>query len=188
MSRDVGDPVAHGFADRVFQRAAAVGDADHLGAEQPHAEDVEPLAAHVLLAHVDDASKPNSAQTVAVATPCWPAPVSAMMRCLPMRLASSAWPSAVVDLVRAGVEQVFALEVDVRAAQSLAEPPGEIERRGPAGVVLEQIRRVRPETRDPGARRYTPAPVPRAAPSALPARSGRRKGRSARRRPVEKRS
>ena len=32
---------------------------------------------------------PNSAQTVAVATPCWPAPVSAMIRVLPMRRASS---------------------------------------------------------------------------------------------------
>ena len=30
--------------------------------------------------------------TVADATPCWPAPVSAMIRFLPMRLASSAWP------------------------------------------------------------------------------------------------
>ena len=33
-----------------------------------------------------------------MATPCWPAPVSAMMRVLPMRLASSAWPSALLIL------------------------------------------------------------------------------------------
>src|SRR6266700_1999721 len=41
---------------------------------------------------------PKRAHTVAVATPCWPAPVSAMMRRLPMRRASSAWPSALFSL------------------------------------------------------------------------------------------
>ena len=38
------------------------------------------------------------AHTVAAATPCWPAPVSAMMRCLPMRYASRPWPSALLIL------------------------------------------------------------------------------------------
>jgi hypothetical protein len=38
----------------------------------------------------------------------------------------------VVDLVRAGMTEVFALEVDLRAAQMLGETPGKIERRGPA--------------------------------------------------------
>ena len=36
--------------------------------------------------------------TVAVATPCWPAPVSAMSRFLPMRRASSAWPTQLLIL------------------------------------------------------------------------------------------
>src|SRR3569832_3014669 len=36
-------------------------------------------------------SSPSRAATVALATPCWPAPVSAMMRVLPMRFASWAW-------------------------------------------------------------------------------------------------
>ena len=62
---------------------------------------------------------PNIAATVAVATPCWPAPVSAMMRVLPMRLASSIWPDGVVDFVRAGVVQILALEINFRAASSL---------------------------------------------------------------------
>ncbi len=52
---DVGDPVAHGFADGVFQGAAAGGDGHHLRAQQAHAEDVEALPAHVFLAHVDRA-------------------------------------------------------------------------------------------------------------------------------------
>mmetsp|Transcript_19268 Transcript_19268/g.55455 ORF Transcript_19268/g.55455 Transcript_19268/m.55455 type:complete len:292 (+) Transcript_19268:827-1702(+) len=43
-------------------------------------------------------SRPSMAQTVAVATPCCPAPVSAMMRGLPMRLARRAWPMALLIL------------------------------------------------------------------------------------------
>ena len=36
--------------------------------------------------------------TVALATPCWPAPVSAMMRVLPMCRATSAWPTVLLIL------------------------------------------------------------------------------------------
>ncbi len=43
-------------------------------------------------------SSPNRAQTVAVATPCWPAPVSAMMRRFPIRSASSACPIVLLIL------------------------------------------------------------------------------------------
>src|SRR5215469_2060227 len=41
---------------------------------------------------------PSSAPAVAAATPCWPAPVSAMMRRAPMRLAKSACPIALLIL------------------------------------------------------------------------------------------
>src|ERR1035437_10612691 len=41
---------------------------------------------------------PKRAQTVAVATPCWPAPVSAMIRVLPIRRASRIWPRALLSL------------------------------------------------------------------------------------------
>ena len=41
---------------------------------------------------------PNRAATVAVATPCCPAPVSAMIRVLPMRRASRIWPMQLLIL------------------------------------------------------------------------------------------
>jgi hypothetical protein len=43
-------------------------------------------------------SCPSSAATVAVATPCWPAPVSAITLGLPMRLVSNCWPRALLSL------------------------------------------------------------------------------------------
>ena len=55
---------------------------------------------------------PNSAQAVAVATPCWPAPVSAMIRRLPEAPGEQDLPDRVVDLVGAGVGEVLALQVD----------------------------------------------------------------------------
>ena len=43
-------------------------------------------------------SSPNRAQAVAVATPCCPAPVSAMILRFPRRRASTTWPSALLIL------------------------------------------------------------------------------------------
>ena len=43
-------------------------------------------------------SRPRSAQAVAAATPCWPAPVSAITRRLPIRRARRAWPTALLIL------------------------------------------------------------------------------------------
>ena len=44
----------------------------------------------------------------------------------------------VVDLVRAGVEEVFTLEVDLGSAALFREPLGEVERRRTAAVVVKQ--------------------------------------------------
>ena len=49
----------------------------------------------------------------------------------------------VVDLVRAGVQQVFALEIDLCPAQLFRQPLAKVERRGPARVILQQPRQLR---------------------------------------------
>ena len=46
---------------------------------------------------------------------------------------------AVVDLVGAGVIQVFALQVDARAAGFLREAFGKVQRRRPADVVVQVV-------------------------------------------------
>ena len=81
-------------------------------------------------------SSPSSAHAVAAATPCWPAPVSAITRGLPMRQASSACPSALLILCE---------PVCVRSSRlSQTWPPvssdrrAVVERRGPAHVVAQQ--------------------------------------------------
>jgi hypothetical protein len=84
-------------------------------------------------------ARPSGAAAVAVATPCWPAPVSATTRSSPCA-GEQALAEGVVDLVRAGVQQVLALEVDRAPPRWARQPLGEIERRRPAGVVGEQRR------------------------------------------------
>jgi hypothetical protein len=55
----IGDPVAHGFVNRILQGAGSGRDAAHLRPEQAHTVDVELLALHVFLSHVDNALHPE---------------------------------------------------------------------------------------------------------------------------------
>ena len=87
-------------------------------------------------------SRPSSAAAVAEATPCWPAPVSAIIRRLPIRLVKQRLADHVVELVRAGVREVLALEEDLDA-QLLREPATARDRRRSAAVVAQGRRGTR---------------------------------------------
>jgi hypothetical protein len=118
---DVGNPVAHGFVDGVFESARAGGDAADFRAEHAHAVDVELLAVHVLFAHVDDAVEAEECTDR-----CGGDAVLARAGFRDDALFAHAHgeqrlAEAVVDFVRAGVEQVFALEVNLRAAEGFGE-------------------------------------------------------------------
>ena len=135
---DVGHPIAHGFADGVFERGAAAGDALHLGAEHAHAEDIQALPPHVFFAHVDHAfeaqQRAHRGGGHAVLSGAGFGDDAALAHAAGEQRLSQ----AVIDLVRAGVQQVFALEPDARAAQGFGQVFGEVERRGAAGVVVQQ--------------------------------------------------
>ncbi len=60
-----------------------------------------------------------------------------------MRFASRPWPQRVVDLVRARMQQVFSLQINLRSAQLLRQTFRKVKRRGPSGIILEQIRQLR---------------------------------------------
>ena len=92
-------PVAHRFVDRVLERAAPGVDARHVCAEQLACGRRSAPAAACPPRPCRPRTRARAARTPwRVATPCWPAPVSAMMRVLPIRLASSACPSALLIL------------------------------------------------------------------------------------------
>ena len=82
-----------------------------------------------------------------MATPCWPAPVSAMTRRLPICRVREGLPQRVVDFVGAGMVQVFAFQIDSGPAALPAEAFRRIERRRPAHVVLVEPLELRVEGR-----------------------------------------
>ena len=87
---------------------------------------------------------PKRAHTVALATPCWPAPVSATMRRLPSRCASSAWPTALLILCAPVCARSSRLSQMRAPPTCCAQPLGEVERRLAADVVARQRGRARP--------------------------------------------
>ena len=95
----VGHPVADRRADRLLERAGA--GLDRRRPRRRAAPSAPRWAAGGACPRCPCRRRtrgPSSAHAVAVATPCWPAPVSAITRRLPIRLASSAWPSALLIL------------------------------------------------------------------------------------------
>ena len=177
---DVGHPVAQRLVHRVLQRAAAAGHRHHLGAEQLHAEDVRLLPLDVGRAHEDHAFQPEAGadrrggDAVLAGAGLGDDPGLAH----PPR--QQDLPEHVVDLVRAGVVELVALEVDLRAAEPLGQPLGEVERRRAGRRSASRGRPSRPRSR----RRSWPARTrPRGRGSAASAsrrRSARRNRRSGR--------
>jgi len=142
---DIGHPVAHGLADSVLEGAAAGGHGGHPGSQQAHAEDVEPLPAHVLLSHVDRTLQAEQrayrggGHTVLSGAGLGDHPA------LAHAAGQQHLTQAVVDLVCAGVEQVLALEVEARTAQLFAQAPREVQRCGTPGVIAQQVVKFRLE-------------------------------------------
>jgi len=73
---------------------------------------------------------------VAEATPCWPAPVSAMMRGLPIFHGEQALADSVVDFVRASMEEILALEINTGATEFFREARSKLQRCRAAGEIF----------------------------------------------------
>ena len=143
---DRGHPVAHGLVDGVLERAAARRRGTHLGAEQPHAEDVERLALHVDLAHVDDAVEAEERRRGGAGDAVLARAGLGDEPALAHALREQGLAQHVVDLVGSGVVEVLPLEQH-GAAELLGEAAGLVEHRGPPGVVAQQPVELGPERR-----------------------------------------
>ena len=143
---DVLDPVADRRRGRLLERARPGADRRHARAQQLHPLDVGLLAADVLLAHVDDAlqaeqrARGGRRDAVLAGAGLGDDPRLAH----PLR--QQRLPERVVELVRAGVVEILALEPD-RAPRALAQPTRLIQRRRTPGEVAQQQRQLRAEVR-----------------------------------------
>ena len=174
----VGHPVADRRRHRLLERPRARLHRAHLGAQQVHPLHVRALAAHVLGAHVHDALEPEQRAGRGAGHAVLARAGLGDHARLAHPPGQQALPEGVVELVRAGVEQVLALEVHL-AAGGRREPRSAVERRGPPGEVAQQPAELLLE-RGIGARGEPLAlELVERGHERLRARSGPRRGRSA---------
>ena len=133
----VGDPVAHRLVHRVLQRGGARGHRLHLGAQQLHAEHVGLLPLDVGRAHVDGARQAEQRAHGRGRHAVLAGPGLGDDAGLAHAPGQQDLAHAVVGLVAAGVVQLVALEVDLRAAELPGQPLGEPQRAGPADIMRQ---------------------------------------------------
>ena len=163
-----------------FSVRGAGGDRHHLGAEQLHAEHVGLLPLDVGRAHVDGAGQAEQRADGGGGDAVLAGAGLGDDAGLAHAPGQQDLAHAGVDLVRAGVVQLVALEVDLGAAEMPGQPLGEPQRAGPADVVLQVVVQLRLERRDRPWPRRRPARPPGSAASASRRRSGRRSRRTGR--------
>ena len=135
---NVGHPIPHSLADRILQRLRARRNPAHLRAQEAHALYVQILPLHVHVAHVDHALQSQQCAHRRRGHAVLPRAGFCNHALLAHALRQQPLSERVVDLVRACVQQVFALQINLCPAQRFRQPLGKVERRGPPGVILEQ--------------------------------------------------
>ncbi len=136
---DIGDPIAQRLVHRVLQGRGARMHRHHLGAQQLHAEDVGLLPLDVGRAHIDDArqieERANGCGRDAVLAGAGLGDDAALAHAPRQQHLAQ----RIVDLVRAGVVELVALQIDLGAAEMRGQALGEIERARPPDIMLEVI-------------------------------------------------
>src|SRR5208283_4527164 len=113
-------------------------DSAHLRAQQTHSEDVQLLPAHVLGAHVHYALEAEQRADGGRRDAVLPRTRFRDHALLTHALDEQSLPKAIVDFVRARMEQVFALEINFRAAELRRQAARKEQRRGAPGISLQQ--------------------------------------------------
>ena len=136
---DIGDPVAQRLVHRILQGARAALDRHHLGAQQAHAEDIGLLALHVDLAHIDRAGQAEEGGDGGGGDAMLAGAGLGDDAGLAHAPGQQDLAHAIVDLMRAGVVQLVALQIDLGAAEMPGQPLGEEQRARPADIMLQVI-------------------------------------------------
>jgi hypothetical protein len=136
---DIGDPIAHGFVDRFLKRFLAGMNGDDFGAQHAHAKDIQFLARAIHRAHIDDAFEAEHGADGGGGDAVLAGAGFGDDAGLAHAPREQNLADGVVDFVRAGVEEVFALKINFRAAELARETLGEVERGGASAEFAEII-------------------------------------------------
>lgn len=136
---DARHPIAHGFVDGVAERARTAFDGTDFGSHQPHAKHVGLLTADIFGPHIDDAGQAKVGARRRRRDTVLPGSGLRDDACLFHTQGQQRLAERIVDLVRAGVIQVLALEPNLCAAELLAQPFGVVERGWSTDETLQQF-------------------------------------------------
>jgi len=121
-----------------LERRRAAGDGHQLAAEDLHLGDVGVFLLDVHLAHVDLAGDADQRAGGGQSDTMLAGTGLGDHLGLAHELGQQCLAQAMIDLVRAGVVQVFALQVNLRTTELLGQPPRMEDRARPAHIVGEQ--------------------------------------------------
>ncbi len=110
----------------------------HLGSQQLHPPDIGGLTLHILGAHVNNAIHAQARGGGCRGNAVLSRAGFRHQGGFPHVFGQKGLAQRIIDLVRAGVQQVFTLEPEVEA-QFLRKPGTMGQRRGPPGVVAQQV-------------------------------------------------
>ena len=136
---DIGHPVAQRLVQGIFERMRARRHGNDLSAQEFHAKDIGCLAFDILGAHVDNARQADLGTHSCRRDAVLAGPGFRDDPLFAHALGEQDLAHGVVDLVRAGVVELVALEIDLGAAQVLGQPFGEVERAGAADIMFRPV-------------------------------------------------
>ena len=132
-------PVPHRFVDRVAEGSRTARYRTDLGAEQFHAEYVRCLTADVFFAHENDTGQTKASTSSRGRHTVLAGAGFGDHSRLAHSLGQQRLAQRVVDLVRAGVIQVLALEPNLGPAAEFAQPSSVIQRRSATDIVAQEL-------------------------------------------------
>ena len=136
---DAAGPLAHSFGHGILQRAGAAGDGNDLCAQKTHPVDVQGLTLGVLLAHEHHTLHAHQGSGRGGGNAMLTGTGLGDEAGLAHLFGQQRLSENIVDLVRTGVVQVFALEVDLCTAEVLGHLFCIVQAAGAACVLVEQF-------------------------------------------------
>ena len=136
---DVRYPIPNRLIDGIFERFAPAGNRNDLRAEQFHPLHVGQLAGNVHLAHVDDTFEAEQGASGGGADTMLPRACFGDDALFAHPLGEQCLAEGVVDFVRSGVIEVFALEINLRPTQLFGQSAGVGNGRRPPDIRLQEM-------------------------------------------------
>src|SRR5262249_23202754 len=118
---------------------------DHFSAEQLHSENIERLSSHIFCADIDDATQIKQCANRRSCYAVLARPSLSNDATLAHSTRKQRLSNGVVHLVRARVQKIFALQIDLRSPAVSRQPLRVKQRRWPATVIAQQFVEFAPE-------------------------------------------